>query len=63
MRKGVARKRMISPNIWYSEDYSKLSKLARLVFIGMFSQADDYGYGRANPVFLKSLLFPYDEDI
>ncbi|MCC8097217.1 MAG: hypothetical protein LIO44_01385 [Eubacterium sp.] len=59
----MARKRIISPNIWISEDYSKLSKLARLIFIGMFSQADDYGYGRANPVFLKSLLFPYDEDV
>ena len=57
----MARKRMIDPNIWQSEDFSKLSTLAKLVFIGMFSNADDGGRGRANPVYLKSILFPYDD--
>lgn len=57
----MARKRMIDPNIWQSEDFSKLSTLAKLVFIGMFSNADDEGRGRANPVYLKSILFPYDD--
>jgi len=34
-----------------------------LVFIGMFSNADDYGKGRAKAVYLKSIIFPYDETI
>lgn len=59
----MARKRMIDPNIWQSEDFSKLSTLGKLVFIGMFSLADDEGKGRCNPVYLKSTLFPYEEDI
>jgi len=59
----VARKRMIDPNIWQSEDFSKLSTLAKLVFIGLFSLADDEGRGRCNPVYLKSTLFPYEEGI
>lgn len=59
----MARKRMIDPNIWISEDFSKLSSFAKLVFIGLFSQADDEGRGKANPTYLKSILFPYEEAI
>ena len=54
---------MIDPNIWHSEDFSKLSNLAKLVFIGMFSNADDEGRGRAKPAYLKSIIFPYDENM
>lgn len=59
----MARKRMIDPNIWQSEDFSKLSTLGKIVFIGLFSLADDEGRGRCNPVYLKSTLFPYEENI
>ncbi len=59
----MARKRMIDPNIWQSEDFGKLSLLAKIVFIGLFSLADDEGRGRANPVYLKSTLFPYEESM
>ena len=59
----MARKRMIDPNIWQSEDFSRLSTLGKLVFIGLFSLADDEGKGRCNPVYLKSTLFPYEENI
>ena len=59
----MARKRMISPEIWDSENFSKLSILAKLVFIGMFSNADDEGRGKAKAAFLKSKLFPYDESM
>lgn len=59
----MARKRMIDPNIWQSEDFGKLSILAKIVFIGLFSLADDEGRGRANPVYLKSTLFPYEESM
>ena len=57
----MARKRMIDPSIWDDEGFSDLSFVGRLLFIGMFSYADDYGKGRANPKFLKSKVFPYDD--
>lgn len=56
----MARKRMLDPNMWQSEDMSKLSVFARYLFIGMISNADDEGRGRANPNYLKSTIFPYD---
>ena len=59
----MARKRMISPEIWQSEDFSKLSPLERLIFIGMFSHADDEGRGRAKAAYLKSIICPYDEGL
>lgn len=59
----MARKRMIDPSIWQSEDFGRLSTLAKIVFIGLFSLADDEGRGRCNPIYLKSTLFPYEEDI
>ena len=57
----MARRRMIDPNIWTSEDVSKLLYLERLLLIGMFSNADDYGKGRANTTYLRSTIFPYDD--
>ena len=59
----MARKRMIDPQIWASEDYSELSNFAQLIWIGLFSQADDAGRGKSKPAYLKSILFPYSEDI
>lgn len=56
----MARKRMLDPNMWQSEDISRLSVFARYLFIGMISNADDEGRGRANPNYLKSTIFPYD---
>lgn len=57
----MARKRMISPEIWESQDFSQLSDLAKIVFISLFSHADDAGRGRADPTYIKSSTFPYDE--
>lgn len=59
----MARKRMIDPGIWTSEDFSNLSMLARLIWVGLISNADDEGRGRANIAYLKSQLFPYDDEL
>ena len=58
----MARKRMLSPEIWESESFSSLSDFQKIVFIGLISLADDEGRGKANPSFIKSTLFPYDEN-
>lgn len=57
----MARRRMIDPNIWESEDFNSLSDMERLLFIGMFSLADDEGRGRASSNYLKVKVFPYDD--
>ena len=57
----MARRRMIDPNFWNSEDVSELTFFGRLLFIGLVSNADDEGKGRANPNYVKSLIFPYDD--
>ncbi len=57
----MARKRMISPSIWGSLSFSKLSDFAKLVFIGLFSNADDEGKGCADVSMIKSTLFPRDK--
>jgi len=56
----MARKRMIDPSIWFNEDLKRFSYLQRLLYIGLFSNADDEGRLRGSATYLKSLIFPYD---
>lgn len=57
----MARKRMIDPEFWSDEKVASLPTQARLMFIAMWNFADDVGILRARPVYLKSMIFPYDE--
>lgn len=57
----MARKRMIDPNFWTSQDVGKLSDRARLLLIGLFSLADDHGKGNGNLTYLRSQIFCYSE--
>lgn len=57
----MARKRMIDPSFWTDEKLGECNVSERLLFMGLISNADDEGYGRANPKLLKSLVFPYDD--
>jgi len=56
------RIRCIKPEFWESESLGRLSREARLLFIGLFSCCDDSGRTRANSRLIASRLFPYDED-
>lgn len=51
---------MIDPFIWQDENFGKLPTKGKLLFIGLFSNADDYGKIRANDAYLKSTIFMYD---
>lgn len=53
---------MISPEIWESQNFSSLSDLAKIVFISLFSHADDEGRGVAKPSYITNITFPYDEN-
>lgn len=57
----LPRKRMIDPNFWRDEKISELEPITRLIFIGLWTFADDNGVGRANPKLLKADILPYDD--
>lgn len=59
----VARIRSIKPEFWQDELVGSLPRDARLLFIGLWSIADDAGRFRANPKFIRAQLFPYDTDV
>jgi hypothetical protein len=58
----MARIRTIKPEFPQSETIGKVSRDARLLFILLWTIADDAGRTRAAPRMLASLLFPYDDD-
>lgn len=53
----MARKRMIDPNFWESIDVLKLTVRQKLLAIALFSLADDYGKGLAEPLHIKVKVF------
>lgn len=57
----MARRRMIDPNMYDSQDVAKLNIQQRYLLIGLVSMADDYGKGRALPAKIRSFVFPYDD--
>lgn len=59
----MARIRTIKPEFWEDEDVGKLPIPCRLLFIGCWNFADDYGVIKANAALLKSQIFPYDESL
>jgi hypothetical protein len=56
------RIRTIKPEFWVSESVGRLSRDARLLFIGLWSFADDSGRGRGNIPVISGSLLPYDPD-
>ena len=56
------RIRCIKPEFWVSESIGRLSRDARLFFVGLWSIADDSGRGRGILPYLSGALFPYDSD-
>ena len=58
----MARIRTIKPEFPQSESMGAVSRDARLLFIMLFTLADDEGRLRGNSRMLASLLFPYDTD-
>lgn len=57
----MARIRTIKPQFWDDLKIGRLSRDARLLYIGLWNFADDLGVVIADPVWLKSKIFPYDK--
>lgn len=58
----MARIRTIKPEFPQSESMGRLSRDARLLFVQLWTIADDDGKTRAASRLLASLLYPYDDD-
>lgn len=54
----MSRQRFIHPEIFESEDFLSLPHGARLLFIAMFTLADDHGRGRGGHSHLAGAAFP-----
>ncbi len=54
---------MIKPEFWNDEKLGNESEAIQLTYIGTWNFSDDYGVVRANPVWLKSQLFPYKQHL
>lgn len=60
----MARIRNIKPEFWDDEDLARACcRDARLLFIGLWNQADKAGRLENRPARLKVRLFPYDKDV
>lgn len=51
---------MIDPSFWNDEQLGTCPIEARLLFMGLISQADDEGRLSGHPALIKSQIFPYD---
>lgn len=58
----MARIRTLKPEFWGDQRLSPLSPITRLVFIGLISNADDFGRLADNSKTLDGLLFPETDD-
>ena len=54
-------RRMIDPSFWTSETVGALTRDQRLLFIGLWSNADDQGRIRGHVALVRSCIFPYDD--
>lgn len=58
----MARIRSIKPEFPHDETLGSVSRDARLLFILLWTCADDAGRFRASPAYLRGQLFPFDDD-
>ncbi len=58
----MSRIRTIKPEFPQSETIGRLSRSGRLLFVQLWTIADDLGRARASSRMLASLLYPYDDD-
>ena len=54
------RIRSIKPEFWHDERLAGVSLQARLLFVGLWNLADDFGVLRGSPALIKGQLFPFD---
>lgn len=56
----MAKIRTIKPEFWQDERLARVSRDARLLFIGLLNLADDFGTLRGNPHLIRGQVFPFE---
>lgn len=59
----MARIRTIKPDFWGSPKTAKVSRDARLLFLGLLNESDDEGRLLASPRKLLGAVYPHDDDV
>jgi len=59
----MARIRTLKPDFWAHHKVAKLSRDARLLFVGLLSEADDEGRLVRSPKRLAGFLYPHDDGV
>ena len=59
----MARIRTIKPSLWGDEKFARLSRDARLLYIGLVSMADDDGRFLASPSAVIGYVYPNDDNV
>lgn len=62
-RRAGPRIRTMKPELWQDERFAAVGLEARLLYIGLVSQADDEGRQSANLALLRSRIYPFDVDL
>lgn len=57
----MARIRSIKPKFWDDTKIGRISRDARLLYIGLWNFCDDIGVVIGDSIWLKSKIFPYDQ--
>ena len=57
----MARIRTIKPDFFLNDDLASLNPLDRLLFIGLWTQADRQGRLEDRPARIKAAILPYDD--
>jgi hypothetical protein len=60
----MARIRSVKPEFWDDRKLARsTSRDARLLYIGLWNQADEHGRCNGDPTWIKGRVFPYESDI
>lgn len=59
----MARIRSVKPEFWADPDLARLSRDARLLYVGLWNIADEHARILGDFRYIKGQLFPYDDDL
>jgi hypothetical protein len=60
----MARIRSLKPDFWLDRKLARsCSRDARMLYMGLWNQADEWGRANGDEAVIKGQIFPYDEDV
>jgi hypothetical protein len=59
----MARIRSVKPEFWGHPKTARLSRDARLLFLGLLNESDDEGRQLGSPRRIAGIVFPHDDDV